>query len=648
MSGYAYGPPPPPPSSGYGHPSASYSQQGQSRGGIGGPQDSRGRGSQYPRARDYPAPAAHYDYASQPYTTHQASYGVAHTPVGTYPPHSSHWGSDHVGHAPLAAHSHVPAPLASSNYHPNYAPPPFSTPNQNAQPSPYGSVQPYGQPYQGHAASNSPHWPSQGPPQPSLYSGNRSRGGYGDRGGSKPPPHSGGPSRHGYGPEPIHSALPYSQPFTDPRAIHYPFPSFPYGIPPAPPSAARPDNHFGHQPRRGRGGGSGGGSGGGHRDGARGRGGQHNSSNNHHGKARNNNNNKPKQKEGKPKAEPPLGGKKKKRKVNTLGLTPGADSATEDDEGEEKALTDLIGTETLQISDVAAFLAERRKNYPTKARVDAKKAVQAAQKDQNETTDLEKQADRLRKQLAKVEFSIKRKREQGDEGDDMRDPVENSSDDEKPEVMSSRVKPTESLAAALAKKADVSRHCKYYSTGGTCGKKGKCRFVHDPEVRKAAIKEREANNGRITIQQRLLLNDKEQEDLTVLQSIQYIRQKGLIKEVSEHGPDGGEVEEATTTRANSLDQNSTEPAPATSGPRLLPAAPASLPAPPSPETSNRSLDRYPGKEGSIPALTSPAAPTVPSADSASTEEAKPYEGWLLQPYGNSKGGQSNTVVDSSP
>ncbi|KAG5994153.1 hypothetical protein E4U43_003306 [Claviceps pusilla] len=637
MSGYGYGPPPPPPpppppsSSGYGHSNASYSSQGQSRGGSGGSQGSRGRGGQYPRARDYHAPpVAHYDYASQPYPNHHASYGATHPPVAAYPPHTSQWGADHISHAPHGTHGHVPAPPASNNYHPNYAPPPFPPAGQNPQPSPYGPGQPYGQSYQGHAASHSTHWSPQGPPQSSHHSGNRSRTGYGDRGGYKPP-HSAGPSRHGYDPEPMHSAPSYGQPFLhDPRAIHYaPPPSFPYAGPPATSLMPQPENHFGHQSRRGRGSN--------HRDGARGRGGHHNTSS-HHGKSRNNNNNhsKPNQKENKVKVEPPLGGKKKKRKVNTLGLTPGADSETEDDEGEEKVLTELIGTETLQISDVSAFLAERRKNYPTKARVDAKKAAQAAQKGQNETTDLEKQADRLRKQLAKVEFSIKRKREQGDEGDDMRDPVANPSDDEKPEVMSSRVKPATS-SAAPAKKADVSRHCKYYSTGGTCGKKGKCRFVHDPEVRKAAIKEREANNGRMTIQQRLILNDKEQEDLAVLQSIQYIRRKGLIEEASENGTPGGQ-EKVTSSQGNRQDQNSVKPAPATSsGSSVLPAAPASLPAPPPKKKPNKKSGKKANKKPCPPSQTGSASLVVSSADSASTEEVKPYEGWLLQPYGSSNG-----------
>lgn len=44
----------------------------------------------------------------------------------------------------------------------------------------------------------------------------------------------------------------------------------------------------------------------------------------------------------------PSVGRKKKRKTNTLGLTPGMESESEDDEGEEKALVDLIGSDTLQ------------------------------------------------------------------------------------------------------------------------------------------------------------------------------------------------------------------------------------------------------------------------------------------------------------
>lgn len=267
----------------------------------------------------------------------------------------------------------------------------------------------------------------------------------------------------------------------------------------------------------------------------------------------------------------------------------------------------------ISVKDIASFLTERKKHFPTKARVEAKKAAELAHTGEDKASSLEKQADKLRRQLRKVESSIKRKREQGDEGDEMRDPSEESSDDEKPEVMSTR-----SHAAPPpppAKKADVSKHCKYYSTGGTCGKKGKCRFVHDPEVREAAVKEREANNGRLTIQQRLILNDKEQEDLTVLQSIQYLRQKGLMTEADK--PE-------SNTNGNTNGEN-TPVAHRTSS--LLPAASASLPPPP--------IKREPA----LPRRNPPPS-MIPNPDGSMPR--KHYEGWLLRPYGSSNGNKSHS------
>ncbi|KHO00632.1 uncharacterized protein MAM_01410 [Metarhizium album ARSEF 1941] len=621
MSGYGYGPPPPPPSSsGYAsHPSASYTHKGPHRGG-GGFSSSRGRGGQYPRPRDHHGPPqAQFEYPGQPYPPHQphhqASYGGAHAPAGSYPPHPPQWPGEHGAHAPHGTHPHAPAPLSASNYHPGYGPQAYPAAAQHVQPPSYGSAQPYAQPYQGHPVQTASHWTPQGPLQPSQYSNSRGRGGYGDRGISKP--HVGGHVRHGYEHEPVPPAVaPYGQSYPhDPRAPHFPPVSFVYPGPPPASSSSRHDGHTGHHSRRGRGGG--------HKDGLRGRGGHHN--NPHHNKNRAG---KQHSNDNKPKPDAPSVGKKKKRKVNTLGLTPGVESESEDDEGEEKILTDLIGAETLQISDVAAFLAERRKNYPTKSRVEAKKAAEMAQKDQAKTAELEKQADKLRKQLRKVEFSIKRKREQGDEGDEMRDPSEDS-DDEKPEVASSRVQTAPPQPPA--KKADISRHCKYYSTGGTCGKKGKCRFVHDPEVREAAIKEREANNGRLTIQQRLILNDKDQEDLAVLQSIKYLRQKGMMASTSNEADEKGGNEEKGTGPDDDTDNNQTTdaaPVPAASRSSLLPAAPASLPTPPV------------KRKASTPHQNSTQPSSLPSADSASDSGVKHYEGWLLQPYGSSNGDKS--------
>lgn len=270
-----------------------------------------------------------------------------------------------------------------------------------------------------------------------------------------------------------------------------------------------------------------------------------------------------------------------------------------------------------RITDIAAFLAERRKNYPTKARVEAKKAAELARRDEDKAASLERQADRLRRQLRRVESSIKRKREQGDEGDEMRDSTEGESD-EKPEVMSSR--PDADEPAPPAAKADVTRHCKYYSTGGTCGKKGKCRFVHDPEAREAAMKEREANHGRMTIQQRLTLNDKEQEDLTVLQSIQYLRAKGLM----EPGPKA--VEGWDRNRSMDVDMEDATPR-STVTPSLLPAPPASLPDPP--------VKREVGST-----RRNPPPSVIPTANSVSSQGLEHYQSWLLQSYDSTNGRQS--------
>lgn len=129
----------------------------------------------------------------------------------------------------------------------------------------------------------------------------------------------------------------------------------------------------------------------------------------------------------------------------------------------------------------------------------------------------------------------KRKRENGDEGDEDRGQVSDEesesssgsdSDDSKPEAISSR--PNAPMRVAQPPKAQLQRHCKYFSTGGTCGKKGKCRFVHDQEVRNQALRDKEANGGKMTLAQRLILNDTAKDDLTILKSIKYLKEKGLM------------------------------------------------------------------------------------------------------------------------
>ncbi|KAJ6783414.1 hypothetical protein PWT90_02224 [Aphanocladium album] len=617
MSGYGYGPPPPPPppassaSGGYGRGSGS-----QRRGGSHG--HGRGRGGQGhhsgPPRHDHHAPQPRYDYQHQHQQQHQpqpyphhlattAGYPQAPTPSYANQPPPPQWGHDHSGHH---GHGHGPSPMPPASYPPAY-PPQGYPPAQYTPPQqvPYAPPQHY--PYGAPPPPNPSQW--NGPGQ-THHAAGRPRGGYHDKGPRGPvrPPNVGG----------------YAQPYPSDAHAHHPPQRYPYGGPPPAPQAVshHKDAQHGQYPRRGRGG---------HRDGGnRGRGGHHNDRRH----------NKPNQNPPQHKNDSPSLGKKKKRKTNTLGLTPGMESESEDDEGEEKALSELIGAEALRISDVAAFLAERRKNYPTKARTDAKKAATQAQKNEDKTASLEKEADKLRKQLRKVESSIKRKREQGDEGDEMRGASDDSSDDEPPEALSTKASsttiPSRPLPTASGKKADVTRHCKYYSTGGTCGKKGKCRFVHDPEIREAAIKEREANNGRLTIQQRLILNDKEQEDLTVLQSIQYLRQKGIMSEAmaaSAAALNGGKANGETEATKLKKDSSTVEKDP---GPPLVVSStsPYQLPPPPA------SLPPQPAKTQSSTLATNQPNGKVESESGGS--ESKHYEGWLLRPYGSN--GKENNVA----
>jgi hypothetical protein len=192
--------------------------------------------------------------------------------------------------------------------------------------------------------------------------------------------------------------------------------------------------------------------------------------------------------------------------------------------------------------------------------------VAARKAAENEAKELEAKAEELRRELLKVESSIKRKREQQDEGDDMRggDTGSLMNDDEGPEVMSTRQGSGNSVPPP-PRKADPTKHCKYFSTGGTCGKRGKCRFVHDPAVREQALREREANGGRPTLMQRLIMQEKDQEDLAVVKTVKYLQDKGLLPKKT-----------ASTAEAT----NKAEPKPAENGEKktegaVLPEKPAS-------------------------------------------------------------------------
>ena len=241
----------------------------------------------------------------------------------------------------------------------------------------------------------------------------------------------------------------------------------------------------------------------------------------------------------------------------------------------------LLANITRLPSDLNAWLYERKSRFPTKARREAaeeehrkrremgmqgkKKQDQPHQleldqvkKEGEGETRLEKQqrkAEKLRRELEKAERKIqdavsgsKRKRENGDEGDEEHDQVKrletadssgSDSDDSSPEAMTSRSNGL--MRISQPPKAQLQRHCKYFSTGGTCGKKGKCRFVHDQEVRNQALKDKEANGGKMTLAQRLILNDTAKDDLTILKSIKYLKEKGLMRDVATDQSQDGSV-----------------------------------------------------------------------------------------------------------
>lgn len=216
---------------------------------------------------------------------------------------------------------------------------------------------------------------------------------------------------------------------------------------------------------------------------------------------------------------------------------------------------------------MAKWLAARRANYPTKARVAQKKEaglVSASTTNANDGKEViaaqvdpvEKEADRLRKRLAKLDRKLeKRKRAPNDEGDEMRsESSDDESDDEKPDSLPTDKSATGFLPPPPITRADPSNHCKYYSTGGICGKKGKCRFVHDPAVREAALQERTRNGGRMTLKQRLLLNDKEQDDMEVIKTIVDMRSSGRLHDPqnSQTHTDQPAKEVVPTTTVSSL------------------------------------------------------------------------------------------------
>ncbi|KAI8945659.1 hypothetical protein F4801DRAFT_114674 [Xylaria longipes] len=540
MASYPYAPPPPPPTTStapagqyqsYNQPhsyNAAPNRAGQQPYGGGG----RGRGQ-----HDYGSGSRYYpqqpDYAPSPpgghYTTPQASAHWQSAPAVThYPPQSS-----------------VPHHVAPA-YPTSYSPQAYNTPAGQGYQSQYPNASvrpPHGPPYPAYPNDHpSQRWSEQSPAfQP--YSSRGGRGAFqSDRGGHKSETSMVPPTTMRLGFEHnsdrvVHASSPYGAPY-QPSPQPGPYVQPPYNYPPVP---ENPYSAPTHTPHNTHGFSTRGGSG---RDGFShsnrgGRGGHNNRGEKfRHRDPRPSHGFNPSQK-----PDAAVHSKKKKRRINTLGLTPGDESSEGEGvlDDEEKRLSELLGVDAPVIPDMAAWIAERKANYPTKARIEAKKAafaVSAPKADESKpaASKIDKdqaKIDRLEKKLSKLKGSIeKRKRAANDEGDEMRadesPDLSNSSDDEEPEVQSSAKPATTFLPPPPITRADPSNHCKYYSTGGTCGKKGKCRFKHDPAVREAALQERTRNGGRMTLKQRLLLNDKDHDDMDVVKAIVEMRTSGRL------------------------------------------------------------------------------------------------------------------------
>ncbi|KAI0022320.1 hypothetical protein F4780DRAFT_788725 [Xylariomycetidae sp. FL0641] len=568
------------------------------------------------RARSHHQGPGHSDYGSPQYQQQDFASPATQSPY-TPSPQSSYWPSpSHINHQPAAS-------LPPSSYHGTYAsqayaPQPTTSSYQSQYP-PQSSRMSYGPSYsQPTSDYSSQQWNDPAHSYPS-YTSRGGRPSYsGDRGGHKADHAMAAPMRMGFD-QRYESSAPSSSPYGQsyPSSSHhsapYQQPSYNYPPPPNPPSVPVPTysgsapSHYNSSHRGGAGGHGHGRDNFGHGS----RGGRSNHSERgdkfrHRDHRHPHGHHHPPHQQQHQKSDAAMS-KKKKRKTNTLGLTPGdgdSDDGTSATVNEEARLSELLGNDVPAISDMAAWIAERKANFPTKQRVAAKKADEekrvasghdtkqldskapAAKVDKDQA-----EADRLRKRLAKVERKLeKRKRAENDEGDEMRGSVSDSSDDgsddEKPETQPTGKASAPYLPPPPITRADPTNHCKYYSTGGTCGKKGKCRFVHDPAVREAALLERNKNGGKMTLKQRLLLNDKDHSDMEVVKAIVQMRTTGRLNDPQD--------------QAMRSDKQAKEPAAIAAPKSTLPTTAGAANLPPNPLSGASKADRPNAPYGSSP------------------------------------------------
>jgi hypothetical protein len=143
--------------------------------------------------------------------------------------------------------------------------------------------------------------------------------------------------------------------------------------------------------------------------------------------------------------------------------------------------------------EIAAWIAERKKKFPSAARrAEAEKedaerkerwAKMAGEKKEAELREREKQLEARERQLKEKEESLKRKREEGDDGNEDREleDGEDEDDDGPPEEASAKERTVvrDDRKTGEAQQKKKRKACRNWEKTGECGRGEACSFWHD-------------------------------------------------------------------------------------------------------------------------------------------------------------------------
>ncbi|KAI5817142.1 hypothetical protein BZA77DRAFT_310922 [Pyronema omphalodes] len=200
--------------------------------------------------------------------------------------------------------------------------------------------------------------------------------------------------------------------------------------------------------------------------------------------------------------------------------------------------------------EIAAWIAERKKKFPSAARrAEAEKedaerkerwAKMAEEKKEAELREREKQLEARERQLKEKEESLKRKREEGDNGNDDRDLEggEDEDDDGPPEEASAKERTVmrDDRKSGEAQQKKKRKACRHWEKTGECGRGDACSFWHD-EAKKGKGRDKKEKTQqkpkeevkRVSLYQRLVEREMDSQNETLLQVIKYLVETGILK-----------------------------------------------------------------------------------------------------------------------